>query len=74
MKTEMRRSLANQSFEAKIRKVGELIQLSRKVKTSAEQALLARLDKAAAEVDAEKGVPIARAREDIKTWAKSPKK
>ena len=32
MKTEMRRELAKESFEAKIRKVGELISLSRKVK------------------------------------------
>jgi hypothetical protein len=32
MKTEMRRDLARQSFEEKIRKVGELIRLSRKVK------------------------------------------
>jgi hypothetical protein len=32
MKTEMRRELAQLSFEEKIRKVGELIRLSRKVK------------------------------------------
>lgn len=32
MKTEMRRELAQLSFEQKIRKVGELIRLSRKVK------------------------------------------
>jgi hypothetical protein len=32
MKTEFRRELAQQSFEKKIRKVGELIRLSRKVK------------------------------------------
>ena len=32
MKSEMRRELAQQSFEEKIRKVGELISLSRKVK------------------------------------------
>ena len=32
MKYEFRRELAKQSFEEKIRKVGELIQLSRKVK------------------------------------------
>ncbi|HST31358.1 MAG TPA: hypothetical protein VLK27_11035 [Chthoniobacterales bacterium] len=32
MKTEMRRALASQTFEEKIAKVGELIQLSRKVK------------------------------------------
>ena len=32
MKAEMRRELARESFEEKIRKVGELIQLSRKLK------------------------------------------
>jgi hypothetical protein len=32
MKTEMRRELAQLSFEEKIRKVGELIRLSRMVK------------------------------------------
>jgi hypothetical protein len=32
MKTEMRHELAQLSFEEKIRKVGELIRLSRKVK------------------------------------------
>lgn len=32
MKAEMREILARQSFEDKIRKVGQLIQLSRKVK------------------------------------------
>jgi len=32
MKPEMRQHLAQQSFEEKIRKVGELIRLSRKVK------------------------------------------
>jgi hypothetical protein len=32
MKTEFRRELAQQPFEEKIRKVGELILLSRKVK------------------------------------------
>ena len=33
MKPEMRRKLARLPFEEKIRKVGELIRLSRKVKT-----------------------------------------
>ena len=33
MKSEFRRELAQQSFEEKIRKAGELIQLSRNVKT-----------------------------------------
>jgi len=32
MKSEFRRELAQQSFEEKIRKVGELIRLSRKIK------------------------------------------
>lgn len=32
MKTEMRRELARQPFEEKIRKVGQLIRLSRKIK------------------------------------------
>ena len=35
MKHEMRDRLADQSFEGKIRKVGELISLSRKVKGNA---------------------------------------
>ena len=34
-----------------------------------EQVLLARLDKAAAELDAGKGVPIERVRENIRGWA-----
>jgi hypothetical protein len=34
-----------------------------------EKALLARLDKAAAELDAGKGVPIERVREKIRGWA-----
>jgi hypothetical protein len=34
MKSEFRRELAQQSFEEKIRKVGELISLSRKVKNA----------------------------------------
>ena len=33
MKTEMRRELARQPFEEKIRQVGQLIQLSAKVKS-----------------------------------------
>jgi hypothetical protein len=33
MKTEMRRNLARQPFEEKIRKVGQLIRLSRAVKS-----------------------------------------
>ncbi len=72
----MRDVLADQSFEEKIRKVGELIPLRQKIKTdvSEEAALLASLDKAAAELDAGKGVPIERVREDIRDWAKNPKK
>ncbi len=34
-----------------------------------EAALLASLDKAAAELDAGEGIPIARVREDIRRWA-----
>ncbi|MGH8093345.1 MAG: hypothetical protein ACREIF_07730 [Chthoniobacterales bacterium] len=34
MKTELRRALAQESFEEKIRKVGRLIQLSATVKTT----------------------------------------
>ena len=70
----MRRSLANQSFEKKIRKVGELIRLRQKIKTdvsnvSEEAALLASLDQAAAELDAGKGTPLERVREKIRGWA-----
>ena len=70
MKPEMRHQLAQLPFEEKIRKVGELIRLRQKVRVgvSEEEALLARLDRAAGELDAGKGIPIARVREDIKTW------
>jgi hypothetical protein len=76
MKPEMRQQLAQLPFEEKIRKVAELIRLRRKIKAevSEEAALLASLDKAAAELDAGKGVPIERVREDIREWARSPKK
>lgn len=37
--------------------------------TSEEAALLARLDKAAAELDAGEGVPLERVREKIRGWA-----
>jgi len=76
MKPEMREKLAQLPFEEKIRKVGELIRLRQKIKTdvSEEAALLASLDKAAAELDAGKGVPLERVREDIQAWAKNPKK
>lgn len=74
MKTAMRRELARQPFEEKIRKVGELIRLRQKIKTavsdvSEEAALLASLDKAGAELDAGKGVPLERVREKIRGWA-----
>jgi hypothetical protein len=77
MKPEMRHKLAQLPFEEKIRKVGELIRLRQKIKTenvSEEAALLAKLDKAASELDAGRGVPIERVREDIREWAKNPKK
>ncbi len=79
MKPEMRQQLAQLPFEEKIRKVSELIRLRQKIKTgvskvSEEAALLASLDKAADELDAGKGVPIERVREDIREWARNPKK
>ena len=79
MKSEMRHKLAQLPFEEKIRKVGELIRLRRKIKTdvsniSEEAALLVSLDKAAAELDAGKGVPIERLRENVREWATSPRK
>ena len=58
MNPEMRQKLAQLPFEEKIRKVGELIRLRQKIKAenvSEEAALLASLDKAAAEPDAGKG-------------------
>ena len=81
MKSEMRHVLARESFEEKIRKVGQLIRLAAKLKTErcatnsedGEAALLISLDKATAELDAGKGIPIDRAREDIHRWAKSPR-
>jgi hypothetical protein len=45
MKPGMRQQLAGLPFEDKIRKVSELIQLSRKVKPASEEALVARLVK-----------------------------
>ena len=76
MKPEMRHKLAQLPFEQKIRKVAELIRLRQKIKTenvSEEAALLASLDKAAAELDAGKGIPVERVRENIRQWATSPK-
>ena len=79
MKPEMRQQLAQLPFEEKTRKVGELIRLRQKIKTdvsnvSEEAALLASLDKGATELDAGEGVPIERVRENIRGWAKNPKK
>jgi hypothetical protein len=78
MKPAIRRKLAQLPFEEKIRKIGEMIRLHQKINTvdsaSAEAALLARLDKAAAELDAGKGVPLERVRENVRDWAKDPKK
>jgi hypothetical protein len=73
MKPEMRHKLAQLPFEEKIRKVGELIRLRQKIKTdvSEEAALLASIDKAAAELDAGKGVPLERVREKIRGQADS---
>jgi len=77
MKSEMRDKLAQLPFEEKIRKVGELIRLRQKIKSdpsniSEEAALLASLDKAAAELNAGKGVPMERVRENIRECATSP--
>ena len=74
----MRHVLARQSFEEKIRKIGELIRLRQKIKTdvlnvSQEATLFASLDKAAAELNAGIGVPIERIRENVREWATSPK-
>jgi len=69
MKPERRQQLARLSFEQKIRKVSDLIRLSRKIKSSSGDAVLGRLDKAAAELDSGKGVPLARVREKIRGWA-----
>ena len=69
MKPEMRQQLARLSFEQKIRKVSDLIRLSRKIKSSSGDAVLGRLDKAAAELDSGKGVTLARVREKIRGWA-----
>ena len=48
MKPEMRQQLARLPFEDKIRKISELIQLSRKAKAASEEALVARLVKKSA--------------------------
>jgi hypothetical protein len=76
MKPEMRHKLAQLPFEQKIRMVGELIRLRQKIKAdvSEEAALLTSLDKAAAELDAGKGIPIERVRENIRESATSPRK
>ena len=79
MKPELRHELAQLPFEEKIRKIGELIRLRQKIKTdvsnaSEEAVLLASRDKASAEPDAGKGIPIGHVREDIRQWVKNPKK
>jgi hypothetical protein len=76
MKAEMRHKLAQLPFEEKIRMVGDLIRLRQRIKTdvSEEAALLASLDQAPRELEAGKGVPVERVREDIREWAKDPKK
>jgi hypothetical protein len=66
--TARRDSRADEARQ-KIRKVGDLIRLSRKIKSSSGDAVLGRLDKAAAELDSGKGVPLARIREKIRGWA-----
>ena len=73
MKPEVRRNLARLPFEEKIRKVGELIRLSRNVKASSADALEEQPHRAGAEFDVGKGVPIAQVSEDIRDCAKAPK-
>lgn len=51
MKADLRRELAQQSFEEKIRKVGQLIDLSRKVKGSAFAGSRSPVNQLAAERD-----------------------
>lgn len=53
MKPAFRQQLAQLPFEEKIRKVGELIRLSRKTK-------------AVIDLDARKGIPIERVRENVR--------
>ena len=70
MKPEMRHKLAGLSFEKKIRKVGELIQLRQKIKTDASNSPQSAFrnpqsGQAAADPGAGKGIPIARVREDV---------
>ena len=71
MKPEMRHKLAQLPFEEKIRKVGELIRLRQEIKTDLSEESL---DKAAAELDAGKGIPVERVRENIRESAKNPNK
>jgi len=61
MKDEFRCKLARLPFEEKIRKVGELILLSRKTKP-------------VTNLDAQKGIPTARISEEIDNWANNSKK
>jgi len=71
VKSEMRRSLANQSFEEKIAKVSELIRLAKASGKGGK--ILAQLDTASAQLDAGRGVPIAKVRENIGRLATPPK-
>ncbi len=77
MKTDMRRSLARQPFEEKIRKVGELIRLrlSLNLKPTlpmipGRQPCWHHSKKAATELDAGNGIPIERVRKHIREWTK----
>ena len=63
MKPEMREKLAQLPFEEMIRKVGELIRLRQKIKSDVSNVSQ---ESAAADLDAGKGIPIARAREDFR--------
>ena len=62
MKSEMRDVLARQSFEEKIRKVGELIRLAKTCGRS--DAISERLDPVSAQLDAGEGAPM-KVREEI---------
>ena len=61
MKDEFRCKLARLSFEEKMRKVSELVRLSRKTKP-------------ATDLDARKGILVASVREEIHDWARKSKK
>ena len=65
MRPDLRRELAQQSFEEKIRKVGQLIALSRKVKGSAFPGSRSAVNQRAAEHDTD-SLPLTRAREEVR--------